>query len=332
MSKLKIFSLISILIFTFPVESGKKQNIKHEYVLSTEITNIRVQAHHASIRLLQSKGDRRKLKVQYRDILNVEEEGQTMIISESSFPDEEKAWKSLNKVPEMKVWVPPLPVKIAVFGGRVTVDKFWKTDLSVFMSGEGSIDIKKAEGNLQIFQGAGSVYIESYKGNITVQAENSRVRLQSCKGQTDLSSFKGRVEVSRSSGNLSVRSFKSPLVLKKFTGQVKFQQEKGGVFFKPVIGSVSGYSKEGEVRGVVHPNEVNIETKTGKIHLDLPHSRAWVTAETWEGRIFTPVYFNRIKTGGMDRSQGRLKGSSKNKGNVFLKSHAGSIRVYQSVN
>jgi len=156
--------------------------------------------------------------------------------------------------------------------------------------------------------------------------------LQSCEGRIDLSSFKGRVEVSQSGGNLSVRSFKSPVVLKKFTGQVKFQQEKGGVFFRPMIGSVSGFSKEGEIRGVVYPNEVNIETKTGKIHLDLPRSNAWVTAETWEGRIFTPVYFNRIKTGGMDRSQGRLRGSRKRKGNVFIKSHAGSIRIYQSVN
>ena len=64
---------------------------------------------------------------------------------------------------------------------------------------------------------------------------------------------------------------------------------------------------------------------------NFPYSRAWLTAETWEGKIFTPIYFHRVKTGGMDRSKGCLRGS-KHTGKVSLKSRSGSIKVYQSVN
>ena len=329
MNKLKI-----VLLFLIPVfyaEAGKKLPVTRTYELSSDIKNIRIQAHYAHIRLRQSRDKKKMLKVQYHEDLEFDEEDSTLVVSEDNFPDKKKSMKNSKKRSIMTVWAPSLPLKIAVFGGKVEINKFWKTDLFIFIAGKGTIQVKNTKGNLSVFQSKGDIRIDSHKGDITVQAENSRVRLHSCKGQVKLNSFKGRIEVNKSSGHLSVRSFKSPLVLNKFTGLLEFRHEKAGVYLKPMIGSVSGYSKEGEIRGVIHPNEVNIETKTGRIHLDLPHSQAWVTAETWEGRIFTPVYFNRTKAGGMDRSKGRLRGK-KRKGNVSLKSHSGSIRVYQSVN
>lgn len=329
--KIKITLLSSMLFLCFFTLASEKSSIIRAYELSSDVKNIRIQAHHAHIRLFQAKGKKKKMKVQYYRFLEFDEENSTLVVSEDDFPNKKKSMKNINKRSVMTVWAPSLPVRIVVFGGKVEINKFWKTDLFISMSGRGVVQVKNTAGNLNVFQREGDILIDSHKGDITVQAENSRVQLQSCKGQVKLSSFKGRIEVNKSSGHLSVRSFKSPLVLNKFTGRLEFRQEKAGVYLKPMIGSVFGYSKEGEVRGVIHPSEVNIETKAGRIHLDLPYSQAWVTAETWEGRIVTPVYFNRVKTGGMDRSKGRLRGK-KREGNVSLKSRSGSIRVYQSVN
>ena len=329
MKKLQIFFLLSIFLPLFYVNAEKKSSIQ-KYELSSEIKNIRIQMQHVHIRLLHSNSKKKELKIKYKGSLEVDEDDATFVISEKSFPNEKQAWKIKNTEKKMMtIWVPKIPVKVAVFSGRVEVDELKKVKLSVFMPGKGTVQIKNTAGTVQIFQG-GYINIHSYKGELTVQAENSRIHLQSCKGTINLSGFKGRVEVNKSEGRLIVRSFKSPLILNHFTGHLDFRQEKGGVYLKPVIGSVLGYSKQGEIRGAIQPNQVNIETDTGKIHLDFPYSRAWLTAETWEGRIFTPRYFNRVKTGGMERTRGRLKGS-KIKGNISLKSHSGSIKVYQSV-
>ena len=312
------------------------------YDLSEDIKTVRVQVQNAHIlvrnftqpkkskRGLKQSKQKIRLKIQYSKELSKEEKDSVLIISERNFPDKKSAWKPIGKPPVMTVWAPStVSLETAIFGGRVEVNKFRGAGLSVFMASRGSVLVKNSTGGLNVFQSAGDIKILSHKGNITIQAEDSRVSVNSCKGHIDISSFKGRVEANGSSGRLSFRAFKSPLIVNKFTGRLDFQQEKGGIYLKPMIGSAFGYSKEGEVRGALHAGEAEIETKTGRIHLDIPYSRAWVTAQTWEGKIFTPVYFNRIKTGGVDRAKGRLRGS-KRKGNVSLKSHAGSIRVYQS--
>lgn len=309
----------------------KKGTITRKYNLPAKITNIRVQAHYAHVRLLkfQSKKKKRALETHYNEFLDMREESETLVISEKDFPNEKITWNFSGKAPIMTIKVPKsLSIEIAVFAGKVEINKFWKTNLSVFMPGRGFINVNNTSGNLNVFQGEGNIKINSHKGDITVQAENSHITLESCTGKKmNLNSFKGQIDISKSKGHLSVRSFRSPLVLNHFTGQLNFQQEKGGIYFKPMIGSVFGYSKEGDVRGLMYPNEVNIETNLGRIYLNMPHSKAWVTAETWEGKLFTPVYFNRIKTGGVDRAKGQMRGG-KRKGNVSLKSRSGSIKIY----
>ena len=333
------FSTVAVFLFG-PSAIAKKKGSVYNYSISSEISRVRIQVQEAHIRLLSGgkkkgsakKNKERKLKVKYAGELETDEDDNVFIISEESFPDEKEAWKSGNRKnpPVMTIWVPEVPIEIALFTGQVKANKLKKVNLSVFMPGKGSVQIENTNGKVRVFQGGGRINVHSYKGDLTVQAEDSHIKLQSCKGKINLIDFKGRVDVQKSSGHLTVESFKSPMIINNFTGRFDFRQERGGVYLKSMVGSVFGYSRQGEVRGVIQANEVNIETDTGKIHLDFPRSRAWLTAETWEGRIFTPRYFNRVKTGGMERSRGRLKGSKK-KGNISLKSHSGSIKVYQSV-
>ncbi len=317
-----------LFLFICPFAEGETKTLTRK--LSPDIQSIRIEAHQAHIRLRKAVGKTKQLKIEYKNPLKITEDHFTLRVFEEDFPEKETAWRRLKKNPVMTVWAPKLPVKVAVFGGTVEVSKFWNTDISISMPGKGAIYVKNQKaGNTHISQGAGKIKINAHKGNLTIQAEDSEIHLQSCAGKIKVSGFKGRLTVNKSRGHLFVRSFIAPLIINHFTGRLNFRQEKGGVYLKLAIGSVFGYSKEGEVRGAVYADEVNIETKTGKIHLDLPYSKAWVSAQTWEGRISTPAYFSRIKTGGMDRSKGQLRGR-KRTGNVSLKSQSGSIRVYQS--
>ena len=324
--KIAVIFLVVCGAFVFPCW-GKVPDIK-QHDLSSEIKKVRIQVHHAHLRLISVKKNKDKLKTRYPSDLKIKKEGSTLVVSEKSFPHKEKAWQTVQKKPSMTVWLPNIPLEVALFSGKVEANR--QTNLSVFMLNKGEINIKNTKGKLNVFQKSGSINIHSHKGNIRIQTEDSRVNLSACKGKKmNWSGFKGRFTVQKSSGHLSTWSFKAPLVLKHFTGRLDFQQEKGGVYLQPMIGSVFGKSQAGEIKGAIHAGEVNMETQSGGINLDFPHSKAWVKAETWEGKISAPVYFNRIKTGGMDRSKGKLRGK-KRTGNISLKSQSGSIRIYQS--
>ena len=320
--------IISLILFTLcSVVEGKGLQ---EYDLSSEVKKIRLQVQNAHIKIHPLKSKKKKLKLKYLSSLKTEEKDGVFIISEKKFPSKKTAWESVAKPPVMEVWVSEgLSFRAVLFQGRVEVKKRAKMDLFISIIGKGSIEIKNTQGSISIFQAEGDIKIESHKGDISIQSENSRVQLKSCKGRVNIHSFKGRLEIGKSSGHFTLKTYKSPLFVNNFTGRLDFQQEKGGVYLKPMIGSVSGYSKEGEIIGRIKPKDVILETKTSRIQLSLPHSRSWVTAETWEGRLFTPSYFNRLKTGGVDRAKGRLRAGKKKIGNVSLKSHSGSIRFYQ---
>ena len=261
---------------------------------------------------------------------DVEQKGSSLVISEEDFPSKERESSSEQKKLKMHIQVPGgQAFQIAVVSGQAEINGLQIKNLSISMLGHGTIKTTKTKGDLQIFQGFGQISVKSHIGSLALQAEDSVVNVQSSRGSIELRSLKGQIKVSNSSGELYVRSFKAPTVLKTVSGKLDFLLEKGGLYLQNLTGSIKGYSKEGEVRGVVRPENVDIETGEGRIHLNFPHSMAWVKVESWDGKVRTPVYFRRIKTGGMDRASGRLKGK-KYRGNVSLKSRSGSITVYQS--
>ena len=322
-----------------PHIGGASKTLTAQAKLSADIKSIRVEAYHAHIHLLPLKEGKKakpkELKVEHPAHFKIEEQDSTLVVSEEGFPNQalvELGSKKPQKPPKLTVFVPPFdkPLKVTLFSGKISVQNLKKQDLSLIIAHKGSVRVTNSKGRLNIFQQTGNINIVNYQGKIRAQAENSLISIASCKGEMHLSSFKGQMVISRSSGTLFTHSFKAPLTLNHFTGQLRFQQEKGGVYFKPLTGSVTGYSREGEIRGSIKPHKVKIETQRGKINLNMPGSGAWLTAQTWEGKIFTPPYFRRIKTGGMERAKGRLRASQKKTGSVFLKSHSGSIRVSQA--
>ena len=324
--KLFVYAIFFILSFSLSSASAKTSP-PPAYPLSPEIQNIRIEARRAHVRLAPLKGPKKTVSLQYEKPMKTEEKDSTFLISEENFPERNSPHQD-KKQNKITIKAPlALPITVVLFQGQVTANKL--ADLSVFISDEGSVRTRNTKGQLNISQSRGNINIHSHKGAINIQAERGKAHLKSCKGDMAFSGFKGRLTVDNSRGQLFVRAFKLPLILNQFTGQLNFRQEQGGVYLKKVTGSVSGYSKEGEVKGLIYPNNVDIETEKGRIHLDMPHSGAYIQADTWEGRLWTPVYFNRIRTGGMDRAHGQLKGRKK-VGNVSLKSRSGSIKVYQS--
>ena len=311
-----------------------------EHPLTKEITSIRIQAKKARLRLIPQKGHR--LSIRSDKPLRVtkenteEKETITLIISEKDFPPEESGGFNLGGKQNNILIRAPItwPITVLLFRGQVMVEPAHKVgrfnNLSIRIAGPGLVRTRNTKGTLHVSQREGDVHIHSHKGSLTVQGERAKARFQTCSGEMSFVGFKSQLQVDNSKGSLTTRAFKLPLTVNKFRGRLDFRQEKGPVYLKSMTGSISGYSKEGEVRGLIYPKEVSIETKTGRIHLDVPHSRAWVQADTSEGRLWTPTYFNRTRTGGMDRAQGRLKGKGKQAGRVSLKSHAGSIKIYQS--
>ena len=329
-----IHILFYIALISFTIFSSAASLKKKKISLSEEISSIKVQAHHAHINLYPLKKAKTKMveiKKNSSDV-EIEEEDSVLLISEKSFPSKRKAWK-VRKKQIINIGVPALPVKVFLFSGQVQV-KGITQNLSISLLGDGTVDTKQTRGKLNLFQKQGSLKVSAHNGTMSIQSESAKINLSECQGNMKIRSFKNMVSVAKSKGELFIKTFKSPLNISNFRGSLDFKQKKGGVYLKKVRGLVDGYSEEGEIKGMIYAKKVKVETHTGRIHLDFPASRAWVSAETWDGKISSPIYFYRTKTGGMDRAKGKLKGvKRKNKlqqGNIVLKSRSGSIRFYQS--
>ena len=322
----------------FWIEVAKANNT--QYQIDHQIHDIRIQAKKAHIHLIPQKGP--NISIQSEKPIEITKEKTkskekfTLLISEKDFSLEKSpSFNIAGKPNKISIKVPVRwPLTVVLFQGNVLTKSVPQAGLFrhlvIMIAGRGSVNTRNTKGLLSVSQSTGDIQIHSHNGSLNIQGERANVSLQNCRGKMSVIGFKGRLRVDNSRGSLLARAFQLPLIVNKFKGSLNFRQERGQVHLKNMTGSISGYSKEGEIRGLLYPKEVNIETGTGKIHLDMPRSKAWVQADTWEGKLGTPSYFNRLRTGGMDRAQGRLKGRGKRDGRISLKSRSGSIKVYQS--
>ncbi len=357
----RIFFIIVYLLFigistsTLNVAYAKsKKGSFHKYTLTPEVKSVRIQLStgtHLELRPLKiqkpSKKQQKKTAVDRRELMvwmshspilwrnpltHQIKEG-VFILSDKQFYSTKNILGKQNKQAiRLVIEAPQIPLQIIAFGGgQIKVADLKNIQLLVSAQNRESIHIQNTQGNLTIFQGTGSARVESHIGQLIAQGENAHIHLQSCEGKMNLKYFKGSIHVEKSTGELDLRSFKAPSTIKKFTGKLNFHTEKGKTQLTHVSGSIFGFSKEGNIKGTLYPNEARIETNTGKIWLNMPKSDIWVNAESWEGKIRTPNYFHHIRTGGMDRASGRLRGTIQRKGSVSLKSQSGSISIYQTV-
>lgn len=352
------FYKISLLLFAIPMlfsiaahSEVKAKSVTRTYELSSDIKWVQVQVQAAHVRILpikktsaadkekssdtQSDTKRNTIKVEYNGNFKMSSEDENFTITKRDFPPDNKEIRTTSdkKRAGITVWLPEqISLRVLTVSGRIEVNNIKPPRLSVSMLSTGSIQLKNTGGNLSVFQESGEVLLSSHKGALKVHTENSKINIDNCQGDMEVRSFKGKLNVQKSRGKLHVNAFKTSVILKGFSGQLTSRQQKGGLYLKPMTGSIQAYSEEAEIRGQLYPAKVNIETKKGAISLDMPGSRAWLSMESWDGRIKAPPYFYRVRTGGLNRARGRLRGKGKNKGEVTLKSHSGSIRVYQSSN
>lgn len=342
---------ISVLDIAY---AKNKKGLFHTYTLTPEIKSIRIQLSantHLELRPLKTQKLTKKQKeknamnprtlkvwlshspVLWGNSLTHQTKKETFILSNKKFYSTKNILRVKNKKPiRIVMEVPQMPLQLIAFGGgQIKVTNLKNIRLLISVQNRSSIHVQNTQGKLQIFQGTGTSRIESHKGQLSAQGENAQIYLKSCKGKMNLKYFKGSIHIENSRGELNLRSFKASSKIKKFTGKLNFHTEKGQTRLTYVSGSIAGFAKEGTIKGTLYPNEAQIETKTGKIWLDMPKSNIWVNAESWEGKIKTPNYFHHIRTGGMDRASGRLKGTIQRKGSVSLKSRSGSITIHQSV-
>ena len=313
------------------------------YPLNSEIKNLRFLLSGSNLKIVplkKSKESPKELRIWlndspklWRKSINYQVEKDTLIISDKYFYTAKNILNT-NKTKPLQIIleVPTISIQVMAIGkGGVITIKNLKNDLiQVSAQYNTSIIIQNTQGELKLFQGAGSAQIKSHQGTLIAQGENAHIQLKSCQANMKLHYFKGRISIEDSKGSIHLRTFKAKSSLKKFTGRLNFHIEKANLSLKQISGSITGFSKEGNIYGVLYPNTVKIETESGKIWLDMPKSNIWVQAESWEGKIRTPDYFSHIRTGGMDRASGELRGTKKRKGRVSLKSRSGAITVHQS--
>ena len=296
------------------------------------IHQIVVKAHALDLRITPSEGG--GIQARFGPEISESFKEGVLMFGEKNFPSSKKprSVKKGNTLPRVQLRLPGgQRIKILLFSGRIVMHRlsFQKLELSV--RDKSHTQIKNTKGDMRVFQSSGEVSVTSHRGAFQFQSQDARLKAQSLKGGGRIKTLKGHIQISQSSGSFEVHSFQAPLVFRKLKGTLSFSAEKGGVYLRGWTGSVTGYSRQGEIRGQLDPTggEVRMETHSAPMHLDFPHSRAHVQAESWEGRLRVPRYFYRTKAGGIDRSRGRLKGT-KSSGSVTLKSHSGSITVYQS--
>ena len=328
---------IGCFVFAQASFSSVKNRKVIQRELSSDTHTVQIRTQGADIQVLPVKGPAKKnklkkppektIKIQYQGEFKTKTEDHIFKIFEktSKFKeqnrDQEKTSLTLYLADNMSL-------QILASAGNIRIKNIQAPVLFISSPGKTSIQTRNTKAKLSIFQETGGIQIDSHKGALNIQTENSKVDIKNSQGNMELRAFKGRLDIQQSKGKLYVRTFKAPIRLKHFTGQVASHQDKGGLYLQPMFGSIQARSDTAEIKGRLYPEKVNIETKTGVISLNMPDSRAWVTLESWEGRIKTPAYFYRSRTGGLSRAKGRLRGK-KNKGEVQLKSLSGAIEVYQ---
>ncbi len=269
--------------------------------------------------------------------LKVKKKGGKVLLTEKGFPPSSSFYGE-NKKP-YPLWL-KLPagktVKVILFSGKVDVQKLSFQKLFVSVLNQAHTEIKNTKGVLDIVQNHGDVVLKSHRGKVNLYSQDISLRVEDLKGPGVFKFLRGKMRLLNSSGFFDVRLFQGDLILRKSSSRLHFHGEKGGVYLRGFKGSVTGYLKEGEVRGqITQPHEVRMETGTADMFLDFPGTQAWLQAESWDGKVKTPPYFHRIRTGGVHRSEGRLRGGktgrkNEDSGSVILKTRSGSITVYQS--
>ncbi len=233
--------------------------------------------------------------------------------------------RSKTDVPsfDMKITAPRKAIEIFWNEGQVLAES-WKSDLNLQMT-TGNAKITKGEGDLQVQLLTGRLEISEHLGNIS---------LQTFKGQTLISKTNGALSINNHSARCQFNEHEGPLEIRNHSGSTTLAQIKGNVTVKNVSGAVSLSDFEGSFSGdfskgaldakVTRLQNFSVNSGDATVTLDAPKdSGAIVSLRTEKGKLWAPLFLQRLKKGRWQERKGRLKG--KEQGNIKIISKYGDI-------
>ena len=228
--------------------------------------------------------------------------------------------KIVIKTPPRKIHIILPSLKKAVLKGLKKAD--------VFLSAKkAQVWIEQSQGVFRVSLEEGALGLKNNSGSIEARLYSAEASLSEFQGSVFIYSHLGRVTLKESEGKFKILSYASPVYLEKLKGSLDFKVEKSDIRLKLFEGDVEGYSNQGAVTGSLTPRQGKIETGSGLIRLYFQASRARVSAQSWEGRVYAPRNFYKDRAGGVYKAKGSIKDRGQAGGQVSLKSQSGKIYI-----
>jgi hypothetical protein len=243
---------------------------------------------------------------------------------------EQEGWNKLTQSQEvpsfqMKVTAPMRPLEIFWHEGQVFTDQ-WKSDLTLQMT-QGKVKLTKGEGNIRLQLLDGRLEVSEQVGAVALQTYKGETRLSKNKGSLVVNNHSARVDVTEQEGPVEFQNHSGTLSIKKQTGTAVVRNVNGAVVLREFSGSFEGDFSKGSLDAKVDVfQNFRVTSDEAAVTLDVPkESGASVHLRTEKGRLWAPIYLQKLKKGRWVERKGRLKG--KEQGNIKIVSKYGDIVI-----
>ena len=243
---------------------------------------------------------------------------------------EEKTDRTLiqiKKKSHLKIGVPAEKIHVVLqTAGKISVQGLKKADLSISIQ-KGSVEVQKSSGRFTVSVDQGRVDFQESGGRLLARLYSAPLSVSKFNGKMDILSYSSPVSIQNSKGEIKAQGYSSPLNVQQVKGSLNFRSQKSDISLKNFEGDLKGYSQMGAVSGSITPKNVQVETDSGKIRLYFQGSRARVSAQSWEAKVYAPKNFYTDRAGGVYKARGTIQDRGKAEGRVSLKSRSGKIYI-----
>lgn len=261
--------------------------------------------------------------------LSVEKRGKTIFLEVFNVAYGKQWKKEIREElwPEFDIELagPSLPTTVGWREGSIDIQR-WDGDLEVsFLKGHAKI--YGGHGKISITPVNASVSVREHSGPLEIQGQSGRVNLVRNHGETNLNWFGGTVFVDDCHGNVRLETSTADVTVRGGKGKLALQMGKGSARIMGFGGQVQGWGDQTKWElAASAPADLNITTVTGPVGVNWLTGGAKVFLTSNRGSIQFPQS-GFLKVG--DREGRRVvEGvkTSKSMGQVFIRTESGSIR------